>query len=322
MIYPVFMVGFVIAWVSCAPKAEENSKDPIDSIAVPATPKPTAFELPTIPAALTIPKDRADFLVRHYWDHFDFLDTAYMHAPDITEQAMANYVDLFPHTEKKAVDSSIERTLDMALREPKMYRYFANLFKKYLYDPHSPLRNEEYYLPVLTHVLKSEAMDAAERIRMQFTFEMLQKNRVGEKSTDFRYTLASGETGKLFGIKSAYTILLFYNPDCPTCEEIVGFLKSSELINKLLLTDTLSILTLYPDGDLEVWKKYLPNLPDNWINAYDQQQVLEKKMEYDLKVMPTIYLLDKTKKVLLKDATVQEVEHYLWQNRVSKPVTR
>jgi hypothetical protein len=32
---------------------------------------------------------------------------------------------------------------------------------------------------------------------------------------------------------------------------------------------------------------------------------------YDLKAMPTLYLLDKDKKVLLKDAPVEQVEQYL-----------
>lgn len=32
---------------------------------------------------------------------------------------------------------------------------------------------------------------------------------------------------------------------------------------------------------------------------------------YDLKAIPTLYLLDKDKKVLLKDATVAQIDQYL-----------
>lgn len=34
---------------------------------------------------------------------------------------------------------------------------------------------------------------------------------------------------------------------------------------------------------------------------------------YDLKAIPTLYLLNKEKKVLLKDATFQQIENYLSQ---------
>lgn len=306
-------VGLTMLLVSCTPKEKNKTQIKNDSVTVARSSKPKTLELVAPPKTLVTPEERADFLVRHYWDNFDFLDTTYIHFPEITEQAMADYVDLFSYTGTKTVDSSIGSMLDKAEREPKMYNYFVALFKKYLYDPNSPLRNEEYYLLVLGHVLKSEALDAAELARLKFAFEMLQKNRVGEGSTDFTYTLASGKTGTLYGLKSAYTLLLFYNPDCHSCEEIMDFLKSSSAINQLLSAGRLVILAVYPDENLEVWKKHLSDIPDSWINSYDDKQILEKKKMYDLKAIPTIYLLDEHKNVLLKDATTRQVEQYLWE---------
>lgn len=57
----------------------------------------TAFYLPAIPAMLNTPELRADFLVKHYWDNVNFADTNYIHHPDITEQAWADYCDLLNH---------------------------------------------------------------------------------------------------------------------------------------------------------------------------------------------------------------------------------
>ncbi len=39
-----------------------------------------------------------------------------------------------------------------------------------------------------------------------------------------------------------------------------------------------------------------------WINGYDKELTVLERELYDLKAMPTLYLLDKDKKVLLKDA--------------------
>ena len=46
--------------------------------------------LPTIPDSLTNPKDRADYLITHYWDNFNFMDTIYESLP--IEQAFVDYI--------------------------------------------------------------------------------------------------------------------------------------------------------------------------------------------------------------------------------------
>ena len=43
-----------------------------------------AFRLPDVPAALTEPAERADYLALHYWDRFDFADTTLVRRPEIT----------------------------------------------------------------------------------------------------------------------------------------------------------------------------------------------------------------------------------------------
>ena len=39
----------------------------------------TTLVLPAIPAMLSTPELRADYLARHYWDNVDFADTNYIH---------------------------------------------------------------------------------------------------------------------------------------------------------------------------------------------------------------------------------------------------
>ena len=50
-----------------------------------------------------------------------------------------------------------------------------------------------------------------------------------------------------------------------------------------------------------IWKKYLNGMPDNWIIGDDRRTIVETSL-YDLKAMPTLYLLDNEKRVVLKDA--------------------
>ena len=51
-------------------------------------------------------------------------------------------------------------------------------------------------------------------------------------------------------------------------------------------------------------------VPSSWINAYDAGARISKEELYDLKAIPSMYLLDRDKRVLAKDAF--EVGYIEW----------
>ena len=62
---------------------------------------------------------------------------------------------------------------------------------------------------------------------------------------------------------------------------------------------------------MEAWRNHISYMPAGWINSYDSAVSLKNDEIYDLKAIPTLYLLDKDKKVVLKDVTFEQVENYL-----------
>ena len=101
---------------------------------------------------------------------------------------------------------------------------------------------------------------------------------------------------------------------------MVNEIKQSKLISELLTTtrnqsSMLVILSLYTDNDFAAWNTYQQTYPKQWINAYDKAQAINTLQLYDLKAMPTLYLLDKDKKVLLKDIPFDRLEKYLSEMR-------
>lgn len=274
----------------------------------------TNFQMVAIPDSLKEPKDRANYLVQHYWDNYDFSDTTYIHKPGVLEQAMVDYIQVLPVADKSVSDSSITQTIRSAEIEGKILNQFLELFKKYLYDPTSPQKNEEFYITVLENTLKSDSVDEVEKARAKFALEMLLKNRQGELANNIIYTLASGKQSSLYDLKKEYTLLMFYNPDCHACEIITGYMKQSPFLQKALDAKLVDVLAVYPDDNRERWEQYAPNLPETWINGYDKNQNVQNKRLYELRAMPTIYLLDKDKKVILKDVNVEDVERYLVNN--------
>lgn len=269
--------------------------------------------LPTIPQMLNTPEQRADFLVNHYWDNVNFADTNYIHHPDITEQAWVDYCDILKHVSLNNAQQAIRKMIDRANADKKVFNYITELADKYLYDPNSPMRNEEFYIPVLEAMVASPVLEEIEKVRPIARLKMAQKNRVQTKALNFTYTLASGTQGSLYQLNSDYTLLFINNPGCRACAETIEALKNATTINRLIKEKKLTILSIYPDEELDEWRKHLTDFPKEWINGYDKKLVIINQRIYDLKAMPTLYLLNKEKTVLLKDATTKAIEDYLNQ---------
>ena len=88
-------------------------------------------------------------------------------------------------------------------------------------------------------------------------------------------------------------------------------MEHSEWLARALNDKKLEVLAIYADAEKEIWEKYKDELPGNWKVGYNHSQSVITKGLYDLKAMPTLYLLDKNKKVVLKDKSWEEIERYI-----------
>ena len=271
------------------------------------------FTHPVPPPIITTDYERGRFLVTHYWDEFDFADTAYIHLPEILEQAFSDYIYFLSNAvDVKTAHASIGNTLLRTNEDTtgRMYEYIISLFDKYLYDTQSPFRREELFFPVVEYVLQDSTTSYAERVRYEDRFAVMSKNREGSIAADFAYVMSTDKTSSLHSIKSDYTLLLFYNPDCHTCSDMIRDIKASPVISHMIEHGQITVLLHYPGNDLSLWQGYSQDIPASWINGYDKNRHVKNNL-YDFVAMPTLFLLDKDKRVLLKDVSLIMVERYL-----------
>ena len=73
----------------------------------------------------------------------------------------------------------------------------------------------------------------------------------------------------------------------------------------------LVVLAVCTQDDTPSWRRYLEDIPNNWINGCDKGMSLTVEGVYDLRVPPVLYLLDANKKILLKDVPFAQIEEYL-----------
>lgn len=266
------------------------------------------FTLPEIPDSLTAPEARAEYLCLHFWDNFDFLDTALIAQPNITEQAFVDFLSVLPY----AVDRSapMDTMLRRASVEPEMFAHFVSLGEKYLAGRYSPMRDENLYVVMLGSIVRGNAFPEGERARARFLREMALKNRPGEIAADFEYLCRDGRKGSLYGIDAELLIVYFNDPTCGECRSFGEELAALPELRPLLDGGRLKILSVCVSGSFDSWLRGKA-APEGWIDAFDEGQTIYSGALYELRSLPLLYLLSSDKRVLLKDASLEEIASQL-----------
>ena len=83
------------------------------------------------------------------------------------------------------------------------------------------------------------------------------------------------------------------------------------MISQLIDNNQLTILNAYFEDDLKAWRDYLSKYPSNWVNCYNHDMVINDTQLYYVRATPSLYLLDKEKVVLFKDASLPLILQYL-----------
>ncbi len=266
-----------------------------------STAAPRVFQ-PEMPPSQLSEEGQREYLRTHYWDTFDFTDTLFVQQADTAQmvRTYANWISLLFNepTNGAPIDSLMRRA---SVSRP-MLDWFKMLADQILHDPNSPLRNDEFYIPVLNAVLAAPYYDKYERMGPEYDLKLAEQNRIGHKANDILYTLASGATEHLYHIKADYTLLFINNPGCPLCKQVREQIGTSPMLTRLIKEGKLKVLALYPDEDLTEWRNYQKNMPATWINAYDAGSLLRKNNTYNLSAIPSLYLLNSSKIVLVKDS--------------------
>ncbi|WP_294627267.1 hypothetical protein [uncultured Bacteroides sp.] len=143
-------------------------------------------------------------------------------------------------------------------------------------------------------------------IHQTFLQKAAQKNRPGTRAANFAYLNRQEKKTTLYRIKANRLLLLFYEPDCPHCIETINTLDNHPRLRRQVREKTWTILAIYADGDRILWQREKDKLPRDWNAGFATAEIFDREL-YILPEMPTIYLLDKDKTVLLKETTPQEL---------------
>ena len=274
-----------------------------------------------IPSMYSDPLQRAGYAADRFWDRFTdtskvFLcDSATVNGVPMAavESQMGLFASLLgelpPAEGEKAVLRLYDRADAFARKYPKsnVFDELGRLVRHYLYDPNSPVRNEDLYYFYVERLGRSDLVDSGYRAGYEWDARKCSLNRTGTPAADFAFTDTQGRIRTLYGVKAEYTVLIFGNPGCKACREIMEDMESTPEVAALIGSGRLKVVDVYIDQEIEDWKAHIPEYPAAWINGYDHNYAIRTDILYNVRGIPSIYLLDADKTVLQKDTTPERL---------------
>lgn len=296
-------------------KKAQPQSDAVQTRAFPETEVPMMYE----------GDDRLMFKALHYWDAY--LDTSKVFYSDTSifngvtkdnlEKAFGTYavmVEMLPLDKGVEAVSSLFDQADLFFRRDTASRMLERVtfyVQKYFYDPNSPVRSEDLYLPFVTKLSVCPSVPQNRHPGYAFDARMCALNRTGIKAADFEFTDLRGRIRSLYSVKAPLTLLFFSNPGCPSCKGIIEALTADGKIADMVSSGKLAVVNIYIDQEIDKWKEYAGVYPKNWYSGYDHKYIIRTDVLYNVRAIPSMYILDKDKKVIMKDAPEDKALGYL-----------
>ena len=261
------------------------------------------------------------YTVDHFWDAY-FADLGKYRTDSLylggvekirLEEAYGLFATLLWNVPPETAKASTERLYDQlaAAKNPAVTDALVELTSRYLYDPNSPVRCEDFYRPFVEKLAEGDL--APEDMKPQYGFQarMCAMNAMGTPAADFAFTDTRGRKRTLYGIEAEYLLLIFGNPDCTACKDLVVQMESSPAVAELGASGRLKVVDIFIDREVDQWKARVADYPAAWINGYDHTFTIRDDILYNVRAVPSMYLLDKDKRVIFKDVPPEILLTYL-----------
>ena len=154
------------------------------------------------PGMMTESRDIAEYMAANYWNGLTDPSRAYpsdsllvsgVLKSDV-EQKFADWTMFLDMVPLSVADKAVGKLYDRAVAcerqdtSSNVFETFTALAGKYLYDPNSPLRNEDHYNSFARRLSSCDLVEPSLRGKYRYEAEMTSLNRMGTVAADFRFS--------------------------------------------------------------------------------------------------------------------------------------
>ncbi|MVM41172.1 DUF5106 domain-containing protein [Spirosoma sp. HMF3257] len=273
---------------------------------------------PDVPPAPKASNGRPDsvwvfnYFKNHFWDDFDFSDERFVRTPFLQgkiERYIKELTVQVPDSLIKEADFLVNKAIAGKSSEVKYYTIyyitsqyeqpkvmgtdglFVHMFEKY------------YATGIMTVSDSSTLKSIGERVAT------LKPNLVGKILVSPVISDTLRRPISFSALKSDYTVVFFYSPTCGHCRESAPKLKKFVDDYK---GKGVEVVAIAIDQSPEEWKKFIKEFKlGNAINGYDFTYRTDYRHQYDVWTTPTVYMLDKNKKIIARKLPVEQIEDFM-----------
>ncbi len=272
---------------------------------------------PFIPASMNM-DERMGYLKQHYFDKVDFSDTALLRSMAFPNKAIS-YMSLYSNNRlpQKQLEAEFIKAVNVILGaasvNPDVFRflldYLVGGFDKFHFDEVITYIADNFQDP-------SSCEDQARKTSLQKKLENFQKLAVGKIAPELEVNDTKGKPVKLAGIQSEFTLLIFWSTNCPHCVSMMPRLKE---IYASQQPKRFEVMSVSIDTSRTAWTSYLREEKLNWINVSELKGFYGKSADdFNIYATPTMFLLDREKKILSKPISLMELEQALRDHQLMK----
>lgn len=223
------------------------------------------------------------YIIDHYFDDIIFSDVRILNTRLLKNKLDDYFNNYMSKQSTDVILQKIDYLLDQTTADVRDYVLWY-LYSKYFDNDLIYIHLSDVYFSKLT------ITNLTENIRSEIVkrADVLRKITIGHLAPTFTYIDDDGNKIDLSEIDSKNTVLFFYKPDCQKCireKRILGLIKKRH--------KNLTIL-------------HINISEENYSNVSQDIAV-----QYDIKTTPTIYILDKGKRIIAKNIKAEDIEFHL-----------
>lgn len=285
---------------------------------------------PQIPPAEKHPGGKYDstfayrYFKDHYWDGINFYDERIARTPaSLFEERLDKYFNTLVYPSADSVIKEIDWMMGYAGINEEMTRYllvkFVNRYlnQKYMWEDavfvhlYTKYFSQKDY-PWLNDQGKKTITDRAYSLMM---------NLMGKPAENIILPDTTGKMVSLYADSSRFTIVCFWDPTCGHCQETVPVLDSMYRAKWKALGVRMYAVGKETSGTKKDWMDFIRKHDiRKWTNVYYSRDEEKKRVDanipgysqlYDVQSLPTVYLLDREKRIVAKKLTWQQIDDIL-----------
>ena len=245
----------------------------------------------------------------HYWDNFDLTDDRLLRTPLFNshmERFFAEVVYQQPDSIVQEADIFIEKT-----RPNKEVFKYVVWYLTYKFEMSKIMGFDEIFVHMVdTYYAKGDAFWADSTVVKSLSNRAneLRGILIGSTAPNLILLDTAGGYTSMNYYPAEFMVVLFYESNCNHCKKEITALKT------WLAEETLDVkvFAVCTDTSLSDWKKFIRDYDLDWINVNGTRSVTRDYHNlYDIRLTPTIFLLDEKKKILAKRLKTDQLEPFL-----------